>query len=130
MRASGEPKTPALRDLYWREEILQVMFWIEGEGFGTEIDPATLARYMGVDPAVGVTHLDRLVREGYLVQADGRYSLSARGRSEGARVFADEFSELTNPAHGECGPECWCHRSAEEAEACAAERAEPERSGV
>ncbi len=130
MSAMGEPKTPALRNLYWREEILQVMFWIEGEGLGTEIDAPTLARYMGVDATVGLSHLDRLVGERYLKKTGDRYALSPQGRAEGARVFADEFAELTNPAHGECGPECWCHRSIEESEACAADRAQPERSGV
>ncbi len=118
-----QPKSEALRALYWREEILQVMFWIEGEGFGRDIDPRMLERFLGVEAAIAVSYLDQLVEDAYLESAgDGRYRLAEKGRREGARVFADEFADLTRPAHGECGPDCWCHASLEEAEVCAAER--------
>lgn len=118
-----EPKSDALRALFWRDEILQVMFWIEGEGFGHEVDPVLLERFLGVEARVGVGYLDRLVDEGLLAHNPGGfYSLTQPGRAHGGRVFADEFAELTRPAHGECGPDCWCHASPEEAEACFAER--------
>jgi len=120
---SEQPKTDALRALYWREEILQVMFWIQGEGFGEEIDPAMLGRFLGVDAEIGLTYLDRLVTEGFLAKVgERRYTLTAEGQAEGGRIFADEFAALTGPSHGECGPTCWCHNSAAEADACAAER--------
>lgn len=119
-----EPKSEALRELYWRDEILQVMFWLQGEGFGDEIDERLLERFLGVDAARGLRYLSRMVEQGLLVRrADGRYALSERGRAEGARIFSEEFAELTRPTHGECGPECWCHSDPAEAEACAAERA-------
>lgn len=117
------PKSEALRALFWRDEILQVMFWIQGEGFGDEVGPALLERFLGVDASVGVRYLERLVEEGLLMRAAaGTYSLTDEGRRHGGRVFADEFAELTKPGHGECGPDCWCHASPEEAEACVQER--------
>jgi hypothetical protein len=64
-----------------------------------------------------------LVDEGYLVRDGDWFSLSERGREEGAMEFAASFSDLTRPTHGECSADCWCHSSAEEASACAAERA-------
>jgi hypothetical protein len=119
----SEPKSEVLRALYWRDEILQVMFWIKGEGFGDQVDPTLLERFLGVEAAIAVQYLDRMVEEDLLLRAlDGRYELTAEGERFGARIFADEFAELTRPAHGECGPDCWCHASPEEAEACAAER--------
>jgi len=118
-----EPKSEALRALYWREEILQVMFWIEGEGFGDELTSSMLERFLGVDAEVGLTYLDQLVADGYLTTTGDVYRLSERGREYGARLFAEEFMELTAPSHGECGPTCWCRRSPDEAAACAAERA-------
>lgn len=122
--AIPEPRSPALRRLFWRDEILQVMFWIQGEGLGDDVTPRTLERFLGVDASVAGTYLDRLVDDGYLEDAgDGRYRLSARGREDGARIFAEEFADLTRPGHGECGEDCWCHASVEEAEACHAERA-------
>lgn len=118
----AQPKSELLRALYWREEILQVMFWIEGEGFGYEIDPSMLERFLGIDEQRLVPYLARLVEEGLLEDDGLSYRLSARGRAEGGRIFADEFAELTRPSHGECGPDCWCHASVEEALACAAEQ--------
>jgi hypothetical protein len=119
---SDEPKTEALRRLYWREEILQVMFWIRGEGFGDSVSPSLLSRFLGVDADRGLQYLDRLVDDGYLTKAGLDYSLSDLGRAEGGRIFANEFAELTQPSHGECGATCWCHQSPDEAESCQAER--------
>lgn len=118
-----EPVTPALRRMYWRDEILQVIFWVEGEGLGDEVDAATVARFLGIDTDVAGSYLDRLVDDGYLHRDDHvRYRLSAAGRQEGSRIFAVEFADLTRPGHGECGADCWCHASPEEADACHDER--------
>ncbi|SFB57065.1 hypothetical protein SAMN05216266_120101 [Amycolatopsis marina] len=114
-----EPKSEALRALYWRDEILQLMFWIKGEGLGERVDPELLDRFLGVQTTVGIRYLDRLVDEGLLDRdPDGRYGLTEQGHQHGARVFAHEFADLTQPGHGECGPDCWCHMSVAEAEAC------------
>lgn len=118
----AEPKTEALRALYWRDEILQVMFWLQGEGFGDQVDPKLLERFLGVDSDIGIQYLDRMVAEGYLNEGAGRYELTERGQAEGGRIFSEEFAELTRPTHGECGPDCWCHASPDEAEACVEER--------
>lgn len=118
----SEPKSETLRALYWRDEILQVMFWLRGEGFGDQVDPALLERFLGVDSEIGIQYLDQLVEEGLLNPVDSRYELTEAGRKMGARIFSDEFSELTKSAHGDCGPDCWCHSSPEEAELCASVR--------
>lgn len=118
-----EPVTPALRRLYWRDEILQVMFWIEGEGLGDEVDAPTVARFLGIEADVATQYLDRLVEDGHLHRDEHpRYRLSPEGRQDGSRIFAAEFADLTRPGHGECGPDCWCHASPEEADACHDER--------
>lgn len=116
------PKSEALRALYWRSEILQVMYWLRGEGLGDVVDAALLERFLGVDAAVGTGYLDRLVEEGYLEHARAGYVLSEQGLAEGRTEFALSFADLTRPAHGECSADCWCHNSVEEAIACAAER--------
>ncbi len=116
------PKSEALRALYWRSEILQVMFWLRGEGLGETIDAPLLERFLGVQAQVGIGYLDRLVLDGYLELAPGGYVLSETGLAEGRTEFALSFSDLTRPAHGECSEDCWCHSSIEEALACAAER--------
>jgi hypothetical protein len=116
------PKSGALRAMYWRSEILQVMYWLQGEGLGDLVDASLLERFLGVDASIGVTYLDRLVDEGYLARQEDWYTLSDTGLAEGATEFAMAFSDLTRPAHGECSDDCWCHASVEEAEACLAAR--------
>jgi hypothetical protein len=84
MERLPEPKSEALRALYWRDEILQLMFWIEGEGFGDEADPALLERFLGVDALVGLGYLDQLVGEGLLRCTPAlRYELTELGREHG-----------------------------------------------
>lgn len=113
------PKSEALRALFWRDEILQVMFWIQGEGLGETVTPELLERFLGVDAEIGMRYLGRLVDEGLLQEVGDRsFELTGAGREHGGRVFAEEFADLTQPGHGECGPDCWCHASPEEAEAC------------
>ena len=116
------PKSEALRAMFWRSEILQVMYWLRGEGLGEVVDAHLLERFLGVGADVGVTYLDRLVDEGYLECVPGGYSMSRVGLEEGKTEFALSFADLTRPAHGECSADCWCHNSVEEAIACAAER--------
>jgi len=116
------PKSEALAALYWRSEILQVMYWLRGEGFGDVVDPGLIERFLGVDAAIGMTYLERLVEESYLERDGDWYVLSKFGREHGAREFSDAFAEFTKPTHGECSDDCWCHASAEETEACTAQR--------
>jgi len=119
---ASAPKSDALAALYWRSEILQVMYWLRGEGFGDLVDPGLIERFLGVDAAVGLTYLDRLAVEGYLVRDGDWYALSEFGLEQGAREFSEAFADLTRPAHGECSEDCWCHASADEAEACLTHR--------
>ena len=118
------PKSSALQMLYWRSEILQVMYWLRGEGFGDIVDAPMVERFLGVEARNGVGYLDRLVEEGYLTVDGSFYALSEFGLKQGAREFADSFSDLTKPAHGECSDDCWCHASVDEADACMAHRIE------
>ncbi len=116
------PKSESLRALYWRGEILQVMYWLRGEGLGDEVDAALLERFLGVDADYGIGYLDQLVAEGYLDKLPTGFALSEEGLREGKTEFALSFADLTRPAHGECSADCWCHVSIEEALVCAAER--------
>ena len=117
------PPCGALKSMYWRSEILQVMFWLKGEGFGDQVDATLLERFLGVDSHIGVQYLDRLLSEGYVERVGERYRLSEAGAREGGLEFAASFEELMKPTHGECSADCWCHNSPDEAEACARDRA-------
>lgn len=123
MDESQGPKSDALRALFWRSELLQVLYWLRGEGLGDVADAELVERFLGIDAGIGVTYLGQLAEEGYLERRPGGFALSPQGLRDGATEFAMSFSDLTRPAHGECSADCWCHVSADEAAACAAERA-------
>lgn len=103
-------------DLAAQDEVLQVMFWLRGEGLAADVNAAQVARFTGAEESVVTRLLDRLVeRKLVSVAQDGverRYSLSPEGVREGGRRFADEFADLTKPGHGECGdPDCYCRET-------------------
>ncbi len=106
---SGQPVQP-LDELYWRDEILQVMYWYRGEGFGESVSVRDLKTFLPADEHLLATQMDGLVDDGYLARQDDalppRYTFTPYGAREGARRFADEFAGLTGQAHGECGPDC------------------------
>ena len=116
------PKSEALKALYWRSEILRLMYWLRGEGYGDLVDVPMLRRYLGVDAKTGLAYLDRLVDDGLVVRDGSWFALSDAGRAEGEEEFLTAFSDLLKPAHGVCSPECWCQTSEEEAAACSAQR--------
>jgi hypothetical protein len=111
----------AVDALFWRDEILQVMFWLRGEGLSEVVTPSEVARLLAADAAMVAARLGAMAADGYVV-ADGaaapRYRLSALGAELGGRSFQDEFAGLTRQAHGECGPGCWCHDPGREGEPC------------
>lgn len=95
-----------MEDLRCRDDILQSMFWMRGEGFAEEADVQMLTAFMAVDDATLSKQLAILVEDGYLEVTEGRYRLSEVGSQEGGRRFADEMNDLQKTAHGECGPDC------------------------
>lgn len=102
-----------LDDLFWRDEILQIMYWFQGEGFGEEVTAVDLRRFLANDAPELEPYLRNMARDGWLAvinagAGDNRYRLTELGRKEGARRFADAFEEMTKPAHGECSADCDC----------------------
>ncbi|HVM13402.1 MAG TPA: hypothetical protein VM287_03630 [Egibacteraceae bacterium] len=114
----SEPKHPALREVYWREEVLEVVLWLRGEGFVERIDAAALCNFLDIDHHKAAALLDRLATHGYLRRlAEGRYELSEDGEEEGRRLTGGERA-VPAPTPGPCGPECWCSASPTEAARC------------
>ena len=101
---------PLLSDLFWRDEILQMMYWYQGEGFGTSVTARDLRTFLTGEEDAITGHLERMVADGYLQRVgaapDLRYSFTEYGAKEGARRFADEFSDITKQGHGDCPPGC------------------------
>lgn len=96
--------------LHWRDEILQVMYWLNGEGLGDAPGAAQIQNFLGASEDIVVSTLERMVEDGFVVRETGGFRLSDFGRHEGGRSFEDEFHGLTHQGHGECSPNCeFCH---------------------
>lgn len=122
----------ALEALFWRDEILQALYWLQGENLAEAVDAVKMAELLVADLAIVKSELGRLAEGGYLDVLPGltpgsapRFRLTEIGRIEGARSFQDEFGGLTRQAHGECGPGCWCNDPRRIGEPCSA--SEPPR---
>ncbi len=117
---SSIPKSEALRNLYWRSEILRVMYWLRGEGLGDLVDVAMVRRYLDIGVDECRIQLCGLVDEGSIVADGPWYAISAGGLAEGEVEYATLFSDLARPANGACSDECWCQLSSDEEAACSA----------
>lgn len=117
MEASSQPS--ALDRLYWQDEILQVMFWLLGEGFAEQTTVADLRRFLDGDREILEATLDELASDGLVSWTGGAYVLTERGKAEAQRRFVDEFRPLLGKTgHGECDDDCWCHDPDHAGEPC------------
>ena len=100
----------ALAGVRWRDEILQLMYWMTGEGFGREFAVADLQKFLPAETDVLAENLGLLAACGLVERAGEKYALTDAGRREGGRRFADEFEGMLRPGHFECDePDCDCH---------------------
>lgn len=108
--ADVSPTGSALDDLAVRDEILQVIYWYRGEGFGAQVAARDLQTFLTLPESTVAAQLERMVTDGYLERVAQTpapsYAFTPYGEREGARRFADEFSGLTGQAHGDCPPNC------------------------
>jgi len=118
---SDERQDPIAR----RDELLEVLYWLEGEGIPGAATVAGMARFLARPPAEVEAVLAQLVARGDVeANGDSEYRLTPTGRHEAGRRFAEQFAGMTGQGHGECNdPSCDCHTNPEGAAACHAERA-------
>lgn len=104
----------ALEALFWRDEILQVMYWIQGEKLDEWVDVKRLKILLNADLETLLYHLEKLVREDYLVlntikvTSESGFQLSEKGKQEAGKRFAEAFQGMQKAGHGECSPDCEC----------------------
>ena len=105
---------PALNALFWRDEILQIMYWLRGEHLGESISAQKLLVMLNTNEENLMLHLKKLVYEDYLIHKndtysiDSEFSLSEQSAKEAGRKFSEAFQGLQKAGHGECGPDCDC----------------------
>lgn len=96
----------AVERLVQREEVLQICYWYEGEGFGNTFSVASLAPFLNCRAQVIESALAELAALGRLQAVTVGYRFTEEGRREAGRLFAEEFADFQRPAHGECEAGC------------------------
>ncbi len=96
--------------LYWKDEILQVMYWLHGEGLDKQVNTNQLQSFLNTKMSTIERHLNQLVIDGFLKKQQEHYVLTEMGIKEGGRYFAEAFDGMQKAGHGECGPDCeYCY---------------------
>lgn len=110
MSAQGtNGKETALDRLVRREEVLEICYWYEGERLGDACTSAALEPFLHCEADVIDLALRELAEAGYVDSPGGEgrgYRLTAAGKREAARLFADSFADLQKQGHGECVAGC------------------------
>lgn len=109
-----------LQALHWRDEILEVMYWLRAQGSKMEITTSDLLNFLDSDELKMRRHLDRLVKEGYIeslgvdVEQPSQvpYRLTDMGHREAKRRFVDDFNPLgAHHNHDDCPSESPCRQA-------------------
>lgn len=101
-----------LRALFWKDEILQIMYWMDGEGFGENAPASQILALLNTNEANLLYHLNKMVKEGVLeseaklIERNSLIALSPDTKKEAGRRFAEAFQGFQKAGHGECGPDC------------------------
>ena len=109
MNSADDNQGPS--NLLRQDEILQVMYWMLGEGLGTQVSIDDLRKFLTIPDEKIEIAMKNLFRTGLVrVINPGIYQLTEMGVVEGRRRFVDEFEGLLKQGHYECNdPECDCH---------------------
>ncbi len=115
----------AVDALFWREEILQVLYWMEGEGLEDTVPFSRLLSLLNTTTDNLLFHLQKNIETGYLKSEDEALSesssvkLTAVGKKEAGGIFRNAFEGMQKGGHGECGPDCeFCYLEGEKLEDC------------
>jgi hypothetical protein len=99
----------ALGRLVNREEVLQICYWYQGEGFGDVYNTTVLGPFLNHQAEAVEAALLELVAEDCLEVVSGPvpgYRFTVEGKKQGGRLFADGFSDYQKQGHGECPDGC------------------------
>jgi hypothetical protein len=110
MTAPHNPNDPVNR-LRLQDEILQLMFWMKGEGLAAAPTITELLRLIDIPRDELEQALQRMCLAGLVASSGEKFRLTQAGHDEGARRFSEEFAPyLGKESHLECdNPACDCH---------------------
>ncbi len=118
-------KNQALNALFWKEEILQVLYWMEGEDLADSVPFNRLSSLLNTSPENLFFHLVLNEKAGLIIRKIDSHnqtdtiSLTPAGKKEAGLIFRNAFEGMQKAGHGECGPDCeFCYHEGEKLEDC------------
>ncbi len=115
----------AVDALFWREEILQVLYWMDGEGLAKAVPVSRLLSLLNTSRENLLLHIEKNMLAGYLISDSGSLTelssvlLTPSGKKEAGGIFRNAFEGMQKGGHGECGPDCeFCYHEGEKLEDC------------
>lgn len=110
-------------ELFWRDEVLEAMYWMIGEGIEEAVGPADLRGFLDAPPEVVSETFANLDERGHVRETDRGYVFTESGERAAKKRFADEFADVQgfDASHTDCGPDCWCHDPDHAADECPSE---------
>lgn len=98
--------TGALNRMIIREDILQICYWYQGEGFGDRFTPQSLMPFLQNELGIVTEVMAELAEDGTLTLEDGQYRFSTGGKRKAGALFYESFTEFQQGTHGECNAGC------------------------
>ena len=104
-------------DIAELDEMLELLFWMEGEGLQSSANLTAIARFLVQAEDRAARTLAALAERGDVFEDAGSYALTETGRREAARRFVADFAPLLHQGHGECNdPDCECRTGGDAAD--------------
>ena len=103
----------ALDRMIVREDVLQICYWYQGEGFGDTFTPQSMMPFLKNEGDIVVEVMAELAQEGTLIAEGDAYRFSDSGKRKAGAMFYESCTEFQQGAHGECTAGC-----CEEGEVC------------
>ena len=103
-----QPSQPAsaLNRMVNREEVLQICFWYQGEGFGEVFSSMQVEPFLNCSGAEIEAAFAELVDQDHLQVVTKGYQLTDEGKKLAGKLFAENFSDFQRGGHGECDAGC------------------------
>ena len=85
--------------IYWQDEILQILFWMRGEGLGEVVTLEEINRFLKIEKSNLNDTVENLVEMGYLKLSTNsenirEVQLTEQGKKEGKIRFKEEFENF------------------------------------
>jgi len=115
----------ALDALFWKEEILQVLYWMHGEELAESVPLNRLVILLNTSAENLLAHIIKNEEAGLIKRNTDKLdqtvtvAMTAAGKKEAGLIFRNAFEGMQKAGHGECGPDCeFCYDNGEKLEDC------------